>query len=116
MNKKEKNVLITGKAYKMLIDEYHFQPSQLLTKLPKSTTKINSPKTNRFILIGSTTYMNLLNHYTEEELLLRRDGYIASPETELPIKVFGKTFMTLCPKFNLNQLLSLPRIARVNHI
>jgi hypothetical protein len=110
--KKERNVLITAKAYKMLIDEYHFQPSQLLAKLPKSNVKINSPKTNRFITVGSATFMNLLNDYTEDELMLRRDGFIESPESNLPIKVFGKTFMNLLPKYELNTLLILPRIAR----
>src|SRR6516162_4571898 len=106
--KKEKNVLITPQAYRMLIDEYHFQPSQLLAKLPKSDVKINSPKTGRFIGVGSTTYMNLLKTYTEEELMLRRSGEIVSPETKLPIKVFGKTFNNLLTKYTLNDLLTKP--------
>lgn len=113
--KKEKNVLITPKAYKMLIEEYQFQPSQLLAKLPQSKTKINSPKTNRFILVGSKTFMNLLNDYTEEELMLRRDGYIESPESHLPIRVFGKTFLKLLPQHDLKFLLSLPRMSRGDH-
>jgi hypothetical protein len=113
--KKEKNVLITPQAYRMLIDEYHFQPSQLLAKLPKSDVKINSPKTGRFIGVGSTTYMNLLKTYTEEELMLRRSGEIVSPETKLPIKVFGKTFNNLLTKYTLNDLLTKPRINQLTN-
>jgi hypothetical protein len=110
--KRDKNVLITAQAYHMLINEYHFQPSQLLAKLPKSDIKINSPKTGRFIGVGSTTYMNLLKEYKEEELMLRRDGHILSPETQLPIKVFGKTFNLLLSKYQLNDLLRYPRVTR----
>lgn len=114
--KRNKNVLITAQAYNMLINEYHFQPSQLLAKLPKSDIKINSPKTGRFIGVGSTTYMNLLKEYKEEELMLRRDGHILSPETQLPIKVFGKTFNLLLSKYQLNDLLQYPRVTRGKQI
>lgn len=109
MSVKEKNVIITAKAYKMLIDDYHLQPSQLLAKLPKSNIKINSPKTGRFIQVGSATYMKLLQEYTEEELMLRQDGYIISPETNKLIKVFSKTFNNLLDLHPLQTLLSLPR-------
>jgi hypothetical protein len=111
--KKNKNVLITAAAYEMLINDYQFKPSQLLAKLPTLEDRIKSPKTNRFIHIGSAAYMNLLsNGYTEEDLLLRRDGYILSPVTSKLVKVFSKTFSGLLEHYVLEDLLKLPRIQR----
>lgn len=111
--KKNKNVLITAAAYEMLINDYQFKPSQLLAKLPTLEDRIKSPKTNRFIHIGSAAYMNLLsNGYTEEDLLLRRDGYILSPVTSKLVKVFSKTFNGLLDHYVLEDLLKLPRIQR----
>lgn len=109
---KRKNVLITADAYDMLINEYKLKPSQLLAKMPVLEDRIKSPKSNRFIHIGSVSYMKLLSDYTEEELLLRRDGYILSPETEKLVKVFSKTFNALLEKHELETLLKLPRLKR----
>lgn len=113
---KEKNVLITAKAYKMLIEEYNFEPNQLLAKIPSNGVKINSPKSGRFISIGSVSYMALLETYNENELLMRRDGYIISPESHNSIKVFGKTFNNLInsKQYTLMELLSIPRVKHGN--
>jgi hypothetical protein len=113
---KEKNVLITAKAYKMLIEEYNFEPNQLLAKIPANGVKINSPKSGRFISVGSISYMSLLETYNENELLMRRDGYIISPESHNSIKVFGKTFNNLInsKKYTLIELLSIPRVKHGN--
>src|SRR5260370_357748 len=112
MNNNNKNVLITAKAYNLLLTEYGFKDTDLLAKLPKSEIKINSPKTLRFIYVNGTTYMNLLKEYTEEELLKRQEGFIISPSTGKKIKLFGKAFMSLITNNNyiLDDLLKL-RIA-----
>jgi hypothetical protein len=111
--KKGKNVLITAAAYEMLINEFGLKPNQLLAKPPVLEDRVKSPKTNRFIHIGSTAYVKLLaDGYKEEELLLRRDGYIMSPESEKLVKVFSKTFNALLEKYELNNLLRLPRVRR----
>lgn len=109
----KKNVLITASAYDMLINEYQFKPSQLLAKIPTLEDRIKSPKTNRFIHIGSVAYMKLLSDgYTEEDLLLRRDGYILSPDTKKLVKVFSKTFNVLLSNHDIESLLKLPRLPR----
>jgi len=111
--KKGKNVLITSVAYEMLINEYHLKPSQLLAKMPTLEDRVKSPKTNRFIHIGSNSYMKLISDgYTEDQLLLRRDGFIVSPETSKLVKVFSKTFNMLLTQYELDDLLKLPRVKR----
>ena len=115
---KPKNVLITAKAYDYLINELGLKPSDLLVKMVKDEDRIKSPKTNKFIHIGTGTYMKLLADYTEEELLLRRDGFINSPDSSNLIRVFGKTFNQLLlkasedPKYSLENLLKNPRMPR----
>lgn len=103
-----KNVLITGEAYEQLL-LLGFTPEQLLAKLPKSEDRIKSPKSKKFIHIYTVAYRNLLKEYSEDELLLRRDGYIKSPENGKLLKVFGKKFNLLLDKYNINDLLKLPR-------
>lgn len=112
--KKGKNVLITYTAYEMLINDYKIPPMQLLAKPPVLEDRIKSPKTNRFIHIGSVAYLKLLNEegYTEEQLLLRRDGFILSPDTQKLVKVFSKTFNMLLESHSLEELLKLPRVQR----
>ena len=118
--KKAKNVLITLTAYDYLINELGLKPSFLLSKMPKDEDRIKSPKSNKFIHIGTGTYMKLLTEYTEEELLLRRDGFIHSPDSTNLIRVFGKTFNALLlkasedPKYSLENLLKNPRVQRGN--
>ena len=120
--KKSKNVLITAKSYDYLINELGLQPSFLLVKMEKSEDRIKSPKSNKFIHINSGTYLKLLNDYTEEELLSRRDGFITSPDSTNLIRVFGKTFNSLLlkanedPKYSLENLLKQPRLQRGNDI
>lgn len=120
MEQKEKNVLITGKAYRYLIDELGLNPEDLLAKLPVEKDRIKSPKTNKFIHIGSSTYMKLLADYKKEDLLLRRDGFIHSPDSTNLIRVFGKKFNQLLSKANedakysLENMLKQPRIKRGN--
>lgn len=112
--KKGKNVLITYAGYEMLIRDYGVNPMLILAKPPVLEDRIKSPKTNRFIHIGSVAYMKLINEggYTEEELLLRRDGYILSPESQKLVKVFSKTFNMLLENNELEDLLKLPRVQR----
>ncbi|HSW77035.1 MAG TPA: hypothetical protein VLG50_08305 [Candidatus Saccharimonadales bacterium] len=104
-----KNVLITAKAYHMLINDLGFKPHQLLAKLPKSEERIKSPKSNKFIHINTKTYRSLLTEYNEDDLLLRRDGYIKSPKSDRLVKVFSKSFNKLLINYELNELLKLPR-------
>jgi len=103
-----KNVLITAKAYQMLL-ELGFQPHQLLAKQTKLDDRIKSPKSQKFIHIGTKAYMTLLNEFTEDTLLLRRDGYIKSPTSDKLIKVFSKTFNQLAETSSVENLLKLPR-------
>jgi hypothetical protein len=107
-----KNVLITAKAYNMLINEYNLKPEQLLAKLPQLDIKINSPKTGRFIQYGGKTYRDLLSLYSAEDLHKRRNGYIISPLSRAPVQVFGKTFNTLLTNYALDDLLLYPRVSR----
>ncbi len=117
---KQKNVLITAQAYNFLINELGLKPSELLAKMNVEEDRIKSPKSNKFIHIGSNTYMKLLKEYKEEELLLRRDGFIHSPESTNLIRVFGKKFNQLLlkseDKYKLENMLKLPRIQRGNDV
>ena len=108
-----KNILITPKAYNALITDLQFQPHQLLAKRAKSDIRIKSPKTKVFIHVGSRTYNELLKDYTEADLLKRRDGFIKVGERR-PIKVFSKSFNKLLDEYELDELLSLPRIDKNN--
>lgn len=107
-----KNVLITAKAYNMLINEYNLKPEDLLAKLPALDIKINSPKSGRFVQYGGKTYRDLLSLHSAEELYKRRNGYIISPLSRAPVQVFGKTFNTLLVNYALDDLLLYPRVSR----